>query len=95
LRIHLQRAALSGVVDPLLEVEPLPRCTAILWQVFLELNATRSSGMGANPLSLLEIDAWCRLSAVQLTAWEFAAIKAIDSAVLSEWSKSKKTETKA
>ena len=91
LRKHLQRAARQGVVDPLLEVDPLPDSLAQLWQVFLELNTFRTAGMGANPISILEIDAWCRLNQVQLTPWELACIKAVDSAVMSEWAKAKQT----
>lgn len=90
LRKHYQRAARQGVVDPSLEAEPLPLCVAYLWQVFLQLHRKRTSGMGANPISILEIDAWCRLNAVQLTPWELDTLDAIDSAVLNQWAKDKK-----
>lgn len=38
--------------------------------------------MGASPISFQEIDAFCRLRLVSLTAWEVGLLRQIDDAVL-------------
>lgn len=45
--------------------------------------------MGASPLALSDIDAWCRLSGCRLTGWELETILLIDQAALSAATKPK------
>ncbi len=40
-----------------------------------DMGLVSSNGMGAASLSALEIDAFCRLSAVELEPWEFKALR--------------------
>jgi hypothetical protein len=42
------------------------------WQ---DMGLVSNTGMGAASLSALEIDAFCRLSAVELDPWEFKALR--------------------
>jgi hypothetical protein len=65
----------------------LPREGATVWQIFLELNATRSSGMAVNPISYTEIDSWQRVTGVPLDAWEVMALRALDAEFISVISK--------
>lgn len=83
LRQHLQAAAaMSGVADPLLEVPRVPVAARALWATFLTLSAVRRSGMGPHPLTLTDIEAWCRLADVRLTPWELDTLIALDAASL-------------
>ena len=53
------------------------------WSWFGELSRTRSSnGFGQNPISYSEIDAWSRLTNIELTPLEVNAIIRLDSAYL-------------
>lgn len=88
--MHLQRAAAVGKIDPMLTAEALPACLQILWDTFLSLNRKRTHGMGANPISSLEIESWCRLHRIDLLPWEVETIEAIDDAVMSAWAREKK-----
>lgn len=47
------------------------------WQ---DLGMVSSGLSGAAPISAVEIDAWTRLSAVELEPWEFFALKQMSSA---------------
>jgi hypothetical protein len=53
-----------------------------IWTWFCELSSSRSSGMSANPLSFLEIEAWCRLVGVRPNPTEIRLIKALDASWL-------------
>ena len=64
-------------VLPALEPEQLR-----LWALWRELHASRSSGMAVNPISYVEIEAFCRLTGEQLDPWEARAIRAVDDAYL-------------
>jgi hypothetical protein len=55
-----------------------------LWQHFLRLGASRTAGaMTANPISELEIWAFCRLRGLHLERWELDAIRRLDAIALS------------
>jgi hypothetical protein len=92
-RTHLQRAAQAGFVDALLDKPELPLLLRVLWEHFLALNRTRQAGMGANPLTYTEIDAYCRLNRIDFTPWELDCLLDIDTALLSVWKDSKHTFT--
>ena len=40
--------------------------------------------MGANPIAIAEVEAWCRLQGVTLSPWELDTLLAMDSAALQE-----------
>lgn len=69
-------------MDPRLDAEPIPRCAAAVWGVFLELATSRRSAMGAHALTLTDIDAYCRMTGVRLTAWELDTILQLDAVAL-------------
>lgn len=49
-----------------------------------DLGWAGSGGMGAAPLSAVEVKAWAELSDIELTPWEFAAIKSASRAYVSQ-----------
>jgi hypothetical protein len=53
-----------------------------VWGIFHELNATRGAGMGANPISFAEIEAWSRLRREPVRPFELDMIRALDRAYL-------------
>jgi len=62
---------------------PMPENYAYCWAWFGELSRTRSSnGLGQNPISYAEIDAWSKLTNIELTPLEVSAIMRLDSAYL-------------
>lgn len=63
----------------------LPRGFSHVWNTFVRLHAARTgSGFGANPITYVEIDAYCRLSRLPLDPWEIEVIRALDDAYLAE-----------
>jgi hypothetical protein len=69
----------------------MPMILFEIWQVFLRLNSARTSnGFGANPLTYLEIDAFCRLTNQHFSSFELDIIKQLDSLVLKQITKEKK-----
>lgn len=91
LRTHLQRMAYSsGKVDPRLEAEPLPAAVLALWEAFLILASTRRAGMSAHPLTMVDIEAWCRMSNIRFTPWELETLIALDSVAMSAAAKNRK-----
>jgi hypothetical protein len=84
LRQHLQRlAANTGRADERLFIECPAGCKAI-WSVFAHLGRTRPRGMGASGIAFAEIEAWQRLTGVQLSPWELDALTEIDARVLAQ-----------
>lgn len=78
------RAQTSGVAEAatpdLPTVEPE---LFYLWDAWRELNCARQSGgMASNPVSYLEIEAYCRIVGVQFEPWEARAIRAVDDTFL-------------
>jgi len=62
---------------------PTPESYAYCLDWFDVLSRTRSSnGFGQNPISYAEIDAWSRLTNIELTPVEVSAIMQLDSAYL-------------
>ncbi len=49
-----------------------------LWQHFVALNNTRQAGMSINPITYIEIDAYCRLTQTHLSLFDVTAIKRLD-----------------
>ena len=78
-------------MDPSLEADTLPAAGVALWDVFVELQSERESGMnGAGRIPLTSIEAWTRLNGVELTPWEVTTLKAMDGAVLGVWAENRK-----
>lgn len=65
------------------DVVSLPQSCYGVWKVFIDLNNARSSsGFGVNPVSYLEIQAYCSLYNTVLDEWELDLIRKFDNEVL-------------
>ncbi len=54
-----------------------------LWAQFLELNASRRGGLnGPEPISHVDLHAFCSLHRVRFEGWELAAIRRLDAVAL-------------
>lgn len=71
----------------MLEPVPLPPCLEVLWDTFRALSRTRPSGFGANPISHLEIRAWCENYGTRLSPWEIDVLLDMDGITLHTVSK--------
>lgn len=60
----------------------IPPCLQSLWEAFQMLAACRRSGMAPQSLCLADIEAWCRLNGVRLSAWELETLIIADAAAL-------------
>ncbi len=84
MRAHLQALARNaGRVDERLWLA-CPRGCQAIWSVFVHLGRTRPRGFGVGGISLIEIEAWQRLTGVRLTPWELDVLTEIDARVLAQ-----------
>lgn len=61
----------------------IPPEAVYLWNHFTLLHAARTGGgMGPNPITYADLDAYSRLTGAGLEAWEVGAIRALDDAYL-------------
>jgi len=67
----------------LAEAPELPEDGIHVWMYFCELSAERGGGMGPNPISSRDIQAWHELNGIQLEPWEVRLIKRLDREFLS------------
>ncbi|MGA1296975.1 MAG: phage tail assembly chaperone [Burkholderiaceae bacterium] len=92
LRTHLQRLAYSsGKVDARLEAPPPARAVRGLWDAFLMLSASRRSGMSPHPLTMVDIEAYCRMANIQLSNWELETLIALDAVAMAAAAKNRKS----
>jgi len=49
---------------------------------FLQLSARRQSGMAVNPLTYSELEAFCRLTKVEFSAWQVSVLMRLDDIAL-------------
>jgi hypothetical protein len=71
-----------------------PYALEYLWHHFSNLTNSRQTGMGMNPITYVEIDAYCRLMKVRLSAFDVSAIKRLDVIALNASSAPKSTPLK-
>ena len=89
-RAHLEAAVVSTTFDPAVNAQArahlrgpdLPPDARHAWAVFASLSRTRTmSSAGPNPISYLEIDAYCRVTHDRLTPLDVALIREADDAL--------------
>src|SRR5690606_7242751 len=70
---------------------PLPDGLGYLWRMFRRLSARRGgNGFGVNPIRHSDIEAFCRLTRMQLDPWEVEAIEDLDGLFLAEQARAAK-----
>ena len=73
----------TGKRPAALDHEPFPVAAFDAWHLWMDIHAGRTSnGMGASPLSWLDLDAWSRLRGMKPTFTELELIRTIDRAFL-------------
>jgi hypothetical protein len=76
---RIEKMKRDKIVPPM-PPNPAPHITDRL----IEIGLTQAAGMGAVPLSWLEINAWCERTAVDLEPWEARLIRRLSAAYLAE-----------
>lgn len=61
-----------------------PQSMSQIWEHYINLSNTRQSGMGMNPITYLEIQAYEVLMQTKLSVFEVKAIKKLDLIALTE-----------
>lgn len=64
-----------------------PQAMSEIWEHYINLSNSRQNGMGMNPISYLEIQAYESLMQNKLTVFEVKAIKKLDIIALTESNK--------
>ena len=85
----------TGIVPPELETLKVRQSVMFLWEHFLHLNQTRSSGMGVSAISYSEIKAYCELNDVSFSPYELKVIKSLDGLFLEHYNKQSEKETQS
>lgn len=94
LREHLESGwRQTGIKSPELDVGEPPHCVMYLWFWFLELHRVRTSnGFGPNAIDYVAIDAWQRVTARKLDAWEVDTVFMLDQIYIASIPAPKKAE---
>jgi hypothetical protein len=82
----------TGIMPPELDVPPLPHELEHVWGYFQRLNAKRTCGMQANPISDEAILAWQRRHGIVLTPFEGECVDALDQVYMASSSETKSNE---
>lgn len=86
MREHLEGAARQlGSIPQELQGPPMPAWALPIWELFCALSAARQPGFsGPCPLSYLEIEAYCRLTGIEVSPFMLAALRALDAAFVAQ-----------
>lgn len=60
----------------------VPPAGQALWEAYCSLTSHRRAGFGLHPLTFVDIEAWCRLTGVDLTPWELDTLLQLDAKTL-------------
>lgn len=77
----MERERRSGITPAELLGEQMPYVLRHVWEWFLELSATRQTGMGFSPISYTEIRNWADLTGRAPLPYEVRLIRRIDIAL--------------
>jgi len=86
--MHPLKRLEAQLVSAVSQTKPkVPEAGRLLWQWFGDLHETRTYGMsGPNPISYMEMDAWCRIYGVRPTPENVRILRAMDAAWL-KWAR--------
>lgn len=83
LRQHLEIVYKRTKVKPNELIQPqIANSVKYLLRLYSDLAQGRQTGMGANPLSAIEIQAWLNLTDRKLSNWELNTLRAMDRAFI-------------
>ena len=69
-------------MPPELILAPIPPGLNGIWDIFLQLNHMRGSGMGPSAISAVDLLAYQQLNGIELNPWELDCIYALDQVAL-------------
>jgi hypothetical protein len=72
----------------------LPETANMVWRWFIDLNNSRQSGMGVNPISYSEMLSYFALMNIAPMEWEIQAIKTLDNIALKHYAKQQEADSK-
>lgn len=67
----------------LLNEPEVPACGELLWEIFTKLNNSRTFGLGENPITYSDIQAYCSLTNTTLEPYQVELLVEMDYAFLS------------
>lgn len=70
----------------------LPEAALYVWRWFIDLNNSRQSGMGVNPISYQEMNSYFSLHNLVPESWEIDAVKMLDGIALKHYSDQQEKE---
>lgn len=73
---------MAGVLSGAKDAPPPPEELQWLWMHYQRLSRRRQAGMGPNPISFLEIEAYERKALVRFSAWETELLTDLDDVVV-------------
>lgn len=76
------------------DLPELPKCFALVWEDYLNLNRTRSSGFGPGAITYTEIKNYFDLRGIDPECWEVDLIKLFDGLALSAYSSQEEAKRK-
>ena len=80
----------EGKPTPLLEKRPFVYADLVpIWNAFQVLSGSRQSGMAPQPISILEMEAYCRMRGVRDTEQFIRLIQAMDQEFLAHGTRNK------
>lgn len=74
----------KGVNPKFMDGPEIPECCLWLWMLFMEIQQGRQSGMGANPISWSDLQAFLSFNDLHLAPCEIRIIRAFDRAYLTQ-----------
>lgn len=83
---------MRGIKPPALDnPTEFPMLFVHVWDAFLRLSSSRSNnGFSANPISYLDIEAYCRLTDSHFSELELDALRQLDSMMIKNFNKDSK-----
>lgn len=70
----------------------LPEAALMIWRWFIDLNNSRQSGMGINPISYTEMHSYFMLNQIVPAEYEVQMIKALDNIAMKHYSDQQEKE---
>jgi len=83
----------TGITPPELKTVDVSPTVTYLWEHFLNLNSTRTSGMGVSAINYMELKAYCDMNTISFSPFEVRVIKMLDRVFLDHYNKQSEKES--
>ena len=82
-----------NITPPELKTVDVSPTVIYLWEHFLNLNSTRTSGMGVSAINYMELKAYCDMNGISFSPFEVRVIKMLDRVFLDHYNKQSEKES--